>query len=43
MSLRDYFAAAALPAIISTLSHDWAGMAYKVADAMLRTRTHVDS
>lgn len=41
MSLRDYFAAAALPAIIAGTSQaDPAKTAYVIADAMLYAREH---
>jgi len=52
MSLRDYFAAAALQGIMAhegpILRDDWndewlSQTAYAIANAMLRARTHVDS
>lgn len=42
MSLRDYFAAAVIPSLVSR-HEDSAGVAYKIADAMLRARARVDS
>lgn len=45
MSLRDYFAAAALPALIEKVGHpidgiveDIVGAAYQIADSMLEER-----